>query len=58
MTSFDPDYPNMALDEFRPLILSVLRRIPYSLPGLPNDEASNAKKQIVAISESRYNENE
>ena len=82
---------------FRPLILSVLRRIPYSLPGLPNDEvdtfpitsititvshfptiifiviiiinllmsiiyidlqASIAKKQIIAISESRYNENE
>jgi len=56
MTSFDPQYPNMQLEDFRPLILSVLRRIPYSLPGLPNDEASIAKKQIVAISESRYNE--
>ena len=84
----------MYFTRFRPLILSVLRRIPYSLPGLPNDEvdtfpititvshfptiifiviiiinllmsiiyidlqASIAKKQIVAISESRYNENE
>ena len=27
---------------FRPLILSVLRRIPYSLPGLPNDEVGFA----------------
>ena len=29
------------LFSFRPLILSVLRRIPYSLPGLPNDEVDH-----------------
>ena len=35
---------------FRPLILSVLRRIPYSLPGLPNDEVDTIITNITIIS--------
>merc|ERR1711962_355008 len=49
MTSFDPSYPCMEIEEFHPLLLSVLRRAPYSLPKLPEDLMSQAKQQIVGV---------
>merc|ERR1712071_686227 len=52
--AFDPDYKSMQLEEFRPLLRSVLSRVPYSLPGQLSDPMSQAKQQIVAISEERY----
>merc|ERR1712240_582666 len=54
MTSFDPNYISMDIEEFKPLILSVLTRVPYSLPGLLEDSMNQSKAQIVAVSESRY----
>jgi len=46
MTSFDPDYQSMELDEFAPLVLEVFSRAPYSQTGQPADKISSAKLKI------------
>ncbi len=35
-TAFDPGYDSLPLSEFRPMLIRMLERHPYSMPGLPD----------------------